>query len=73
MKTYKVTVNGTLYEITLEAVDKADVKAAPVLHNEQPYGEPVRSNCGSHQMPRGRGQNAGGIRYAPPFGGKGLQ
>lgn len=29
MKTYKVTVNGTAYEITLEAIDTAEVKAAP--------------------------------------------
>jgi biotin carboxyl carrier protein len=29
MKAYKVTVNGTAYEITLEVVDKADIKAAP--------------------------------------------
>lgn len=29
MKKYNVTVNGTAYEITLEAVDAADVKAAP--------------------------------------------
>ena len=29
MKAYKVTVNGTAYEITLEAIDAADVKAAP--------------------------------------------
>ena len=29
MKAYKVTVNGTAYEITLEAMDAADVKAAP--------------------------------------------
>ena len=29
MKKYKVTVNGTAYEITLEAIDAADVKAAP--------------------------------------------
>ncbi len=28
MKAYKVTVNGTAYEITLEAIDAADVKAA---------------------------------------------
>lgn len=28
MKKYNVTVNGTAYEITLEAVDAADVKAA---------------------------------------------
>lgn len=30
MKKYNVTVNGTAYEITLEAVDAAEVKAAPV-------------------------------------------
>lgn len=29
MKKYKVNVNGNLYEITLEVVDAADVKAAP--------------------------------------------
>ena len=32
MKAYKVTVNGTVYEIVLEVIDKADIKtpAAPV-------------------------------------------
>ena len=29
MKKYNVTVNGTTYEITLDVVDAADVKAAP--------------------------------------------
>lgn len=29
MKKYNVTVNGTLYEITLETVDGAEVKSAP--------------------------------------------
>ena len=29
MKKYNVTVNGTTYEITLEVVDAADVKATP--------------------------------------------
>ncbi len=29
MKQYKVTVNGTAYEITVEAIDAAEVKAAP--------------------------------------------
>ncbi len=28
MKAYKVTVNGNVYEITLEVVDKADIKAS---------------------------------------------
>ena len=30
MKTYKVIVNGTQYEISLEVIDEKDVKAAPV-------------------------------------------
>ena len=30
MKQYKVTVNGTAYEITLEAIDASEVKTAPV-------------------------------------------
>ena len=29
MKQYKVTVNGTAYEITVEAIEAAEVKAAP--------------------------------------------
>ena len=29
MKQYKVTVNGTLYEITLEVVEGAEIAAAP--------------------------------------------
>jgi len=29
MKVYKVTVNGNVYEITLEVIDKSEVKAAP--------------------------------------------
>ncbi len=31
MKKYNVTVNGTAYEITLEVVDAADVKATPAV------------------------------------------
>ncbi|MBQ8146438.1 MAG: biotin/lipoyl-binding protein [Clostridia bacterium] len=30
MKAYRVNVNGNVYEITLEVIDKADIKAAPV-------------------------------------------
>ena len=30
MKNYRVTVNGTAYEITVEAIDASEVKAAPV-------------------------------------------
>ena len=30
MKNYRVTVNGTAYEITVEAIDASEVKVAPV-------------------------------------------
>ena len=42
MKAYKVTVNGNVYEITLEVVDKADIKAAPV-QAAAPAAAPVAS------------------------------
>lgn len=29
MKAYRVNVNGNVYEITIEVIDKADIKAAP--------------------------------------------
>ena len=29
MKAYRVNVNGNVYEITIEEIDKADIKAAP--------------------------------------------
>ncbi|MBO4983067.1 MAG: biotin/lipoyl-binding protein [Clostridia bacterium] len=29
MKAYRVNVNGNVYEITLEVIDKADIKSAP--------------------------------------------
>ena len=38
MKAYKVTVNGNVYEITLEVVDKADIKAAPAPVASAPAG-----------------------------------
>ena len=41
MKAYKVTVNGNVYEITIEAVDKADIKSAPVT--PAPVPAPVAS------------------------------
>ena len=42
MKKYKVTVNGTAYEITLEAVDAADVKnEAPAASAPAPAAAPA--------------------------------
>ena len=43
MKAYKVTVNGTAYEITLEAIDAADVKAAPAPAAAPAGGEAVNA------------------------------
>lgn len=39
MKTYKVTVNGTAYEITLEAVDAASINTATA--KEEPKAAPA--------------------------------
>ena len=42
MKAYKVTVNGNVYEITLEIVDKAEIgKAAPVQAAPAPVAAPA--------------------------------
>lgn len=38
MKAYRVNVNGNVYEITLEVIDKADIKAAPA---QAPAAAPV--------------------------------
>ena len=45
MKAYKVTVNGNVYEITLEIIDKADIKtpAAPVAAPAAAPAAPVAS------------------------------
>ena len=40
MKAYRVNVNGNVYEITLEVIDKADIKTAPVA---APASAPVAS------------------------------
>ena len=45
MKKYNVTVNGTSYEITLEVVDAADVKAAPA-----PAAAPVAAPAGGETV-----------------------
>lgn len=41
MKQYKVTVNGTAYEITLEAIDAADVKTTATAPAAAPAAAPV--------------------------------
>ena len=45
MKTYKVTVNGNKYEITIELIDKND--ATPQTKNKQNDAKPQNSEQGS--------------------------
>lgn len=51
MKAYKVTVNGTAYEITLEAIDAADVKATPAA--EAPAAAPAAPVAAPAAAPAG--------------------
>ncbi len=41
MKKYNVTVNGTAYEVTLEAVNASEVKAAPAQAAQAPTPAPA--------------------------------
>ena len=51
MKTYKVTVNGTAYEVTLEVVDKASVNTAPAAAPVQaPAAAPVAAPAGGETV-----------------------
>ena len=50
MKAYKVTVNGTAYEITLEAIDAADVKAAPAVAAPAPASAPAAAPAGGETV-----------------------
>ncbi len=54
MKAYKVTVNGNVYEITLEVIDKADIKtpaAAPAAAPAAPAAAPVAAGAKSITAP----------------------
>ena len=54
MKAYKVTVNGNVYEITIEVVDKADIKAsapAPAPVAVAPASAPAGGQAISAPMP----------------------
>ena len=48
MKAYKVNVNGNLYEITLEVIDKADIKEAPKA--AAPAAAPVSAPAGAQTI-----------------------
>jgi biotin carboxyl carrier protein len=51
MKAYKVNVNGNVYEITIEVIDKADIKApaAPVAA-PAPAAAPVAAPAGAQTI-----------------------
>jgi len=53
MKAYKVNVNGNVYEITLEVIDKADIGTAPApvqaapVQNVAAPASPIASGAGT--------------------------
>ena len=51
MKAYRVTVNGNVYEITLEVIDKADIKAAPTAPVAAAPAAPVAAGAKSITAP----------------------
>ena len=47
MKAYKVTVNGNVYEITLEVIDRADIKSAPAAPVAAPTASAAPAQAGA--------------------------
>lgn len=47
MKAYKVNVNGNVYEITIEVIDKADIKAPAA---KAPAAAPVAAPAGAQTI-----------------------
>ena len=64
MKKYNVTVNGTAYEITLEVVDAAEVKAAPA-----PAAAPAAAPAPVAEAPAAAAAPAGGETVTSPMPG----
>ena len=51
MKAYKVNVNGNVYEITIEVIDKADIKApAAKAQAPAPAAAPVAAPAGAQTI-----------------------
>ena len=67
MKTYKVTVNGTAYEITLEAVDSSAV-AAPAANSTASAPAPAAPAAAPAPSPVSSG-NSGGTEVKCPMPG----
>ncbi len=49
MKNYKVVVNGTAYQISVEEIDASEVKAAPVA-SAAPAAKPVAAPAGGEKV-----------------------
>ena len=47
MKAYRVNVNGNVYEITLEVIDKADIKSAPAAPVAAPTAPAAPAQAGA--------------------------
>lgn len=50
MKAYRVNVNGNTYEITLEVIDKSEIKAQPAK-TEAPVSAPVSQGANTISAP----------------------
>ena len=50
MKAYKVNVNGSVYEITLEVIDKADIKEAPKAAAPAAPAAPASAPAGAQSI-----------------------
>lgn len=71
MKAYRVNVNGNVYEITLEVIDKADIKApvkeaapapaAPVSQGSQTITAPMPGNILKVNVSNGQAVKKGDV------------
>ena len=50
MKAYRVNVNGNVYEITLEVIDKADIKSAPAAPVAAPTAPAAPAQAGAKNV-----------------------
>ena len=50
MKAYKVNVNGTVYEITLEVIDKSEIKAPAAPATPTAPAAPVAPTAGANTI-----------------------
>ena len=61
MKAYRVNVNGNVYEITLEVIDKADIKAAPAQAGAKTVTAPMPGNILKVNVQNGQAVKSGDV------------